>query len=148
MNGNKISDFVSILNKLLVHDTVLSNSDRQELLNFLVEEKIKSVVVYSPDVFENVQSTLYLIETKKQELTNNHQYETAARLRDLEKSCVRVIQLSEEFKSNNINATFAYGLDGLSLYVLAGEKKHVIEEIEKLGLHIIFFSQTLNKMQL
>ena len=148
MNGHKINDCITILNKLLIPNIVLSSDERKELLNFFVEEKIKSIRIYEVDAYEKTQKVLLSIKEKKQTLIENQQYENSARIRDLEKSYSQAVMMIDELKVNNIKATFAYGLDGLSLIIMDGDYKHAIEELEKFGLHLIFFSKTLERINL
>lgn len=148
MNGNKINDCINILNQLLKPETVLSHSDRKELLNFFVEEKIKSIKIYESTLQERTQSVLSVIKAKKDVLVSKEQYEEVARIRDLEKSYERIFQVVEEFKKNNLAASFQFRADGLSLIIAEGEYPNAIEELEKFGLHLNFFSQTLDKINL
>lgn len=146
MNANKISDCVTILNQLLKPETVLGNSEREELLNFFVEEKIKSIKVYESNLQEKSQRVLSAIKAKKGALVEKQQYDEVARVRDLEKSYERHLQIVEEFKRNNLVASFGYSPDGLVLIIAEGEYAHTIAELEKMGLHLIYFSQTLERI--
>lgn len=146
MNANKISDCVTILNQLLKPETVLGNSEREELLNFFVEEKIKSIKVYESNLQEKSQRVLSAIKAKKEALVEKQQYDEVARVRDLEKSYERHLQIVEEFKRNNLVASFGYSPDGLVLIIAEGEYAHTIAELEKMGLHLIYFSQTLERI--
>ncbi len=148
MNGNKISDCIVILSKLLIPNTILSNADRQELLNFFVEEKVKSIKIYESTLLDKAQKVLSQIETKKGVLVKKQQYEDITRIRDLEKSYKNAVQILEEFKRKNLSASFGYSSDGLSLFIADGEYPYTIQELEKMGLHLIFFSQTLAKIKL
>lgn len=146
MNANKISDCVTILNQLLKPETVLGNSEREELLNFFVEEKIKSIKVYESNLQEKSQRVLSAIKAKKEALVEKQQFDEVARVRDLEKSYERHLQIVEEFKRNNLVASFGYSPDGLVLIIAEGEYAHTIAELEKMGLHLIYFSQTLERI--
>ncbi len=148
MNGNKIKDCVTILNQLLKPETVLGHSDRKELLNFFVEEKIKSIKIYESKLQGKIQNVLSAIKTEKEALVKDQKYEGVARLRDLEKSYDRIHQMLEEFKRKNLAASFGYGVDGLYLIIAEGEYPHTIEELERMGLHLIFLSQTLDRMNI
>lgn len=148
MNGNKISDCVQILKQLLISETVLSHNEKKELLNFFVEEKIKSIKIYESNLQEKSQRVLSAIKAKKEALVEKQQYDEVARIRDLEKSYESILQVTEEFKRNNLAASFQYGADGLSLIIAEGEYPHAIKELENFGLHLIFFSQTLDKINL
>ncbi len=148
MNANKINDCINILNQLLKPETVLSHSDRKDLLNFFVEEKVKSIKIYESTLQGKIQSVLSAIKTKKDTLASSEQYDELARIRDLEKSFESILQEAEELKQNSLSASFQYGADGLSLIIVVGEYLHTIEELEKMGLLLIFFSQTLDKLNL
>lgn len=148
MNGDKISDCVKILNQLLKPETVLTSSERKELLNFFVVERIKSIKVYESNLQEKSQRILSTIKTKKEALAEKQQYEEVARIRDLEKTYERHLQVMDEFKRNNLAASFQYGVDGLSLIIAEGEYPHTIQELETIGLHLTFFSQTLDRINL
>ena len=97
MNGDKISDCVKILNQLLKPETVLTSSERKELLNFFVVERIKSIKVYESNLQEKSQRILSTIKTKKEALAEKQQYEEVARIRDLEKTYERHLQVMDEF---------------------------------------------------
>ncbi len=146
MNGKKISDSVSILNKLLKPDSELSYADRNEVLNFFVEEKIKAVKIYESSLQEKSQLILSAIKVKKEDLVKNEKHDEVARIRDLEKSYERHLQVVEEFKRNNLAASFGYSADGLNLIIAEGEYPHTIAELKKMGLHLIYFSQTLERI--
>lgn len=116
MNGINISDCITILNQLLKPETVLSHSDRKELLNFFVEEKIKSVKIYESNLQEKSQRVLSAIKAKKEAMVEKHQYDEIARIRDLEKSYERHLQVIEEFKRNKLTASFGYSTDIFNYY--------------------------------
>ncbi len=134
MDGNKISDCVSILNKLLKPATILSSYERKELLNFFVEEKIKSV-----KICDKPQTIISIIKEKKKNLAEEKRYEEIARLRDLEKSYEYIVAVTDEFRRNKLAASFRYGINGLMLIIVEGEYNHTIEELKILGLHLSFF---------
>lgn len=148
MKGYKIADCITILNKLLVPNTTLSNAERQELLNFFVEEKIKSIKIYESTIQQKSQDVLATIKAKKEALVEKKQYDEVARIRDVEKSYEHILQVAEVLSNNDHVAAFQYGSDGLSLIIVEGEYPHTITELGKMGLHLIFFSQTLNKLSL
>ena len=148
MSGNKISDCVSILNQLLKPETILSNSERQELLNFFVEEKIKSIKIYESNLQEKSEQVLSAIKAKKEALVEKEQYDKVVRIRDLEKSYTGVFEEAEKMKQSNLAASFSYSPDGLLLIIADGEYPHTIQELERMGLHLIYFSKTLERMNL
>ena len=143
MNGNKINDCIKIFNQLLKPEAVLGYSDRKELLNFFVEEKVKSIKIYEAKLQDKIQTLLSAIKTKKDALVKDQKYDAIARVRDLEKSYESVLQEAEKIKKSNLPASFHYGADGFSLIVVEGEYPHTIQELEKMGLHLIFYSKFL-----
>ena len=143
MSGHKISDCVAILNQLLKPETVLSHNERKELLNFFVEEKVKSIKIYEAKLHDKIQNVLSTIKTEKVALVKDQKYDAIARVRDLEKSYESVLQEAEKIKKSNLSASFHYGADGFSLIVVEGEYPHTIQELEQMGLHLIFYSKFL-----
>lgn len=75
-------------------------------------------------------------------------YDEVARFRDLEKSYLHILKLIEEFKKNNLAASFTYRSEGLSLIIREGEYPHIMDEIKRWGLHLIYFKQTLDRIAL
>lgn len=148
MNSNKINDCVGILNKLLMKDGNISNSERQELHHFFVEEKIKSIKIYEPNLTEKTKIVLGLIAEKKNRLIEQKRLEEIARLRDLENSYTHTLHQLEDFKQKNPSASFNYSSEGLALYITEGEYPHTITELEKLGLQLLFFSKTLERINI
>lgn len=148
MNGHKIDDCLSVLNKLLSKNNTLTNAERQELLHFLVEEKVKSIKIYEPNLIEQAKSVLNLIAEKKKALVEKQQLQEIARLRDLENSYTHTLEQLLKFKQSNCSASFTYNLEGLCLYIAEGEYPYTITELEKLGLQLIYFSKTLERINL
>ncbi len=134
MNGQQIDECVTILNKLLQPDFILSVAEKEQLFEFFKEEKIISVTLHKPEIFLKANVQVPLIKAQKETLQAAKRYEDMARLRDLEKRTNHLVQFAEALKRENIKATFAYGEDGMSLYIVEGEYDHTIQGLRSLGL--------------
>ena len=134
MNGQKINDCVTNLNKLLKPDFNLTVGEKEQLFEFFKEEKIKSVTLYKPEIFVKAEVQVPIIKEKKETLMAEKRYDEMALIRDLEKRTNHLIQFAEALKRENIKATFAYREDGLSLYIVEGDYDHTIQGLRSLGL--------------
>lgn len=143
MTERKINDCIAILNQLLIPGGELSKTDRQELLRFFVEEKITSVTVYGATIYERADENLHRIKDEKLKRVAENQYEAVARIRDVENDYLLCVERFHELKSKNMGAAFMYGTSGLCLYVLDGDYKHAICELEKWGLRVVYFNHSL-----
>jgi hypothetical protein len=152
MNGRQIDDCITNLNKLLTPGFNLTDGDRAVLLRFFIEAKISSVTVLKPETFLKVRSQIPFIKRKKEALLGEkpRKYEELARLRESEKHITRVIQMVNALKQENTKASFAYGVDGLCLYIIEGEYDFAIQGLKDLGLRVyaqIFERHDLPKVE-
>ena len=136
MNSQHIDFCVTILNKMLKPDFNLTVSEKERLFEFFKKEKIKSVTLYKPEIFLKAEVQAPFIKGQKETLLAEKKYDEMARIRDLEKRTSNLVQLAKALKRENIKATFAYGEDGLSLYIVEGDYAHTIQGLRSMGLKV------------